>query len=63
MFEEGMFRAETYGPVVEIMERVGGYRLSLMTPGDIAALRRLLDRVEARDEFQPVLVLGERVAS
>jgi hypothetical protein len=63
--EVGSMRAELFesvhgGEVLELMERQGaGYRLSLYGQRDIDILRKLLDRIELREEFQPVLALGE----
>lgn len=63
--EVGSMRAELFtsvhgGEVWEVMERQGaGYRLSLYGQRDIDILRKLLDRIEEREEFQPVLALGE----
>ena len=59
--ERGPFRVERYGPRFEIMERRGGYRLSLLCKSDRQHLRVLLDlmdREEAGD--REVLALGER---
>lgn len=59
VFEVGAFRAEQYGSIVEVMERRGGYRLSLMGRRDREALRGLLDLLDAQDK-SPVLALVER---
>jgi hypothetical protein len=58
ILEQGAFRAEAYGSLVELMERQGGYRLTLFGKNDRDQLRRLLDRLDA--EERPVLALGER---
>lgn len=58
--EAGCFRAERYGSVVEILERQGSYRLSLLHKSDRDALRKLLDLVENEAAGKPVLALGER---
>lgn len=63
--EVGSMRAERFtsvhgGKLWEVMERQGGgYRLTLYGQRDIDVLRELLDRIEQREEFQPVLALGE----
>lgn len=65
VIELGAFRAELYtsvfgGPTWEVMARQGGgYRLCLLGHSDLANLKRLLDRIEEREEFQPVLALEE----
>lgn len=58
--ELGMFRIETYGSVAELMERQGGYRLSLYGKHDRDVLRALLDRLDEQEAYQPVLALEER---
>lgn len=47
--ESGCFRAERYGSTVEILEGRGSYRLTLMSPADRKALRKLLDLVELEE--------------
>ncbi len=58
--EAGCFRAERYGSTVEVMERTGGYRLSLMSKHDRDSLRKLLDLVENEEAGLTVLALDER---
>lgn len=56
-----MFRAERYGSIVEVLERQGSYRLSLMGKRDRDALRKLLDLVDREEAGLPgVLALRER---
>jgi hypothetical protein len=58
--EAGCFRAERHGDIVELMERQGSYRLSLMSKHDRDSLRKLLDLVEREEAGLTVLALGER---
>lgn len=58
--ESGMFRAERYGSVVELLERQGSYRLSLMGKRDREALRKLLDLIDNEEAGKPVLALDGR---
>jgi hypothetical protein len=58
--EAGSFRAERYGSIVEILERQGSYRLSLLHQADRDSLRKLLDLVDNEQSGKPVLALEER---
>lgn len=58
--EVGLFRAERYGSIVELMERRGSYRLSLLSKRDRDSIRKLLDLVDNEEAGLQVLALSER---
>jgi hypothetical protein len=58
--EVGLFRAERYGSIVELMENTGGYRLSLLRRQDRESLRKILDLIDNEEAGLTVLALGER---
>lgn len=58
--EVGLFRAERYGSLVELMERQGGYRLAVIGKRDRDSIRKLLDLLDNEEAGVPVLALGER---
>jgi hypothetical protein len=58
--ESGPLRAERFGSLWEVMERRGGYRLTLLGKRDREELRKLLDLMDNAEAGKPVLVLDER---
>jgi hypothetical protein len=60
VMERGAFRVEQHGSTFEVMERRGGYRLSLLSKRDRDNLRALLDRMDRIESPAPILALGER---
>lgn len=58
--ESGAFRAERYGSTVEILERRGSYRLSLIGERDRRSLRKLLDLIDNEEAGLTLLTLDKR---
>ncbi len=58
--EAGSFRGERYGLIVELMERQGSYRLSLLNKHDRDSIRKVLDIIDNEEAGLKVLALDER---